>query len=158
MTQYDWQTIFKNKDENELVKIYSGNSTLNFEAEIYAGLELKNRNYDFKKIEQVHKRKTEELKNEIYEFETLDFIHSKYFKELIYNVIGFIALIILLIMEYKNLESIGVYNYYQIIFYIILFSIMIVSAKWKYNLFIKNKEKTIKEKTELLNKITTFKK
>ena len=40
---YNWEKIVKKKDENELLYIYSGNSHLDFEAEIYAGIELKNR-------------------------------------------------------------------------------------------------------------------
>ena len=62
MAGYNWEVIFKNKTEKELIEIYSGKSQLNFEAEIFAGLELKNRDYDFQKIEDIHKRKIEELK------------------------------------------------------------------------------------------------
>jgi len=40
---YNWGKIFKEKDEKELLNIYSSKSLLDYEAEIYAGLELKNR-------------------------------------------------------------------------------------------------------------------
>ena len=41
MSGYDWQTIFKIKDEKELIEIYRGDSHLNFEAKVFAGIELK---------------------------------------------------------------------------------------------------------------------
>ena len=65
MSYYDWQNIFKNKTEKELLKIYSGDSGLNYEAEIHAGLELKNRDFDFATVAQIHNRKVEELKSDI---------------------------------------------------------------------------------------------
>ena len=59
MSGYDWQTIFKIKDEKELIEIYRGDSHLNFEAKVFAGIELKNRNFNFAIIEEIHNRKIE---------------------------------------------------------------------------------------------------
>ena len=154
MAGYDWQTIFKSKSEKELIEIYSGNSQLNFEAEIFAGLELKNRDYDFKKIEQIHKRKTEELRNEISNFETLEFSDSKYFKDFIKHSIGLVVFVIILIAKNKEIEAAGITYYYQFAFYISISLFIVLTARWKFERFKKNKEKTIIEKTELLRKIT----
>jgi hypothetical protein len=155
MAGYDWQTIFKSKSEKELIEIYGGNSQLNFGAEIFAGLELKNRNYDFKKIIEVHKKKTEELRSEISDFETLEFRDSKYFKDFIKHSIGLVVFVIILIAKNKQIEAAGIAYCYQFAFYIIISLFIVLTAKWKFERFKKNKEKTIVEKTELLKKITT---
>lgn len=156
MAGYDWKSIFKSKSEKELIEIYSGNSQLNFEAEIFAGLELKNRNYDFKKLDEILKRKTNELRNEISELETLEFRDSKYFKDFIKHNIGLVILLIFLIAKNKQIETAGISYFYQFAFNIFISLIIILTARWKFERFKKNKEKTIIEKKELLKKITMY--
>lgn len=88
---YNWEKIFKEKDEIELINIYSGNSYLDYEASIYAGLELQIRNYDFGKIKKIHDQKIEELKMSIEEFKQLKYTKTKYFRNQIFNTIGLVA-------------------------------------------------------------------
>ena len=154
MAGYNWEAIFKNKTEKELIEIYSGKSQLNFEAEIFAGLELKNRDYDFQKIEDIHKRKIEELKIEIEDFENLEFRKSKYFRDQIMYGIGIVVLIILLITNQKPIFEKEIYHYYKAAFYLFFTLIAFLTARWNFERFKKNKKKMIIEKTELLNKIT----
>lgn len=154
MAGYNWEAIFKNKTEKELIEIYSGNSQLNFEAEIFAGLELKNRNYDFRKIEDIHKRKIEKLKIEIVEFEKLEFRKSKFFKKQLLYGIGIVIMIILLITNQKPIFEKEKYDQFKAIVYLFIALIAFLTARWNFERFKKNKEKTIIEKKELLNKIS----
>jgi hypothetical protein len=151
---YNWKEIFRNKDEKELIKIYIGDSNLNFEASIYAGLELKERNFDFNQIEEIHKQKVEELKADILEFQNLNFKKSKYFICQLYAGLALIVVIIQITVNYKQFQWDGIYKYYKIIIYIIAFTILLISSKWSFNRFKKNKERIIKEKTELLKQLT----
>jgi len=154
MSGYNWKTIFQSKDEKELLRIYSGESNLNFEAEIYAGAELKNRNFDFNKIIEIHKRKTEELRNEIKDFENLNFRSSMYFRRLIKFGIGFIVTFALLIMNHKQVVGERSSVIYLWVFWCCLFLFPALTAKWNYERFMKEKKTKINEKTELLNIIT----
>ena len=150
---YNWEKIFKEKDEKELVKIYSGNSYLDYEASIYAGLELKNRNFDFQKIEKIHNEKIARLKMEIKDFENLEFIKSKYSSIQLLSVIGLSGLLYSVI---KNKEEIigDNYNFIRILIYGTIALIIILTAKWNFNRFKKNKKKTIEKKVHLLKMIT----
>ncbi len=154
MSAYNWKEIFRSKDEKELIKIYGGDSHLNFEASIFAGLELKERGFDFNQIEQIHKQKVEELKADILEYQNLDFKKSKHFKYQINAGLSLAVLVILMIINHKQFQGDGIYKFYEIIIYVLAFSIVVITSKWNFNRFKKNKEKTIKEKTELLRKLT----
>jgi hypothetical protein len=154
MSAYNWKEIFRSKDEKELIKIYSGDSHLNFEASIFAGLELKERGFDFNHIEQIHKLKVEELKADILEYQNLDFKKSKHFKYQVNAGLSLAVLVILMIINHKQFQGDGIYKFYEIIIYVLAFSIVVITSKWNFNRFKKNKEKTIEEKTELLRKLT----
>lgn len=49
--EYNWQEIFENKSNEELYKIYIGESFLPNEAQQFAKFELESRNFDFNNIE-----------------------------------------------------------------------------------------------------------
>lgn len=150
---YNWEQIFKEKAEQELVKIYSGESHLDFEASIYAGLELKNRKFDFQRIEEIHSRKLVQLKMEIKDFEDQEFIASKYFRSQVLNIIGFSGLIYFLI-KHKD-EIIGDdYIYIRTVIYAIIALIAVLTAKWNFNRFKRNKRKSIEKKISLLRMMT----
>lgn len=151
MADYEWEKIFKNKTEKELINIYSGNSHLSLDAEIYAGLELKNRNYNFQEIERIHKRKVEELKMEISNFENLNFENSKYHK----NQTSYgITLLLLMILTAFSLNTFTEFEYYKLIPQLIISLVGFFGAKWNFKQFKKNKEKSIIERTELLKRIS----
>lgn len=149
MADYNWEEIFKGKTEKELVDIYKGKSFLDFEAEIYAGLELKNRNYDFNKIEQFHIAKEEKLKKEISDFQNLDFKSSGYLKKLIIYSLGIIFVLIVLITNDFNSN----FRFYEALIYLVVFVVSILTSKWSYKRFVRKKEESIKTKIELLNKM-----
>lgn len=150
---YNWEKIFKDKDEKELVTIYSGKSHLNFEATIYAGIELKNRGFDIQKMEIINNGIVLKLKQEISDFEEVDFFKSKYFKK---QFFGVIALLGLFLAFYKNREEIisDEYNFIRIIIYIVILLFGVVTAKWNFNRFKKNKKETISKKENLLKMMT----
>ena len=153
MSDYNWENIFKSKSESELLEIYRGDSHLNYEAEIHAGLELKNRNFDFndEKIKEVHLRKIESLQNELSEFKNLEYKKSDYYKNQKYYFFGIILLIVLLVTN--DINSDNEFHFYKAIIYLATFSVSFLTAKWNYNRFKQNKEKTIKNKTELLKEL-----
>jgi hypothetical protein len=150
--KYNWRQIFKEKDDKELIRIYSGKSHLNYEASVYAGLELKRRNFDFQKIEAIHKNKLNQLENDIREYKDLDFFRTKYFRRLVLNTLALIGFIILF-LKYKEEIVNNQSEYIRIWIYIFALSITIATAKWSYNRFKRDKRKTIEHKTALLNKL-----
>jgi hypothetical protein len=154
MAAYNWKEIFRNKDDKELIKIYSGNSHLNFEASIFAGLELKDRGFDFNQIEEIHRQKVEELKADILEYQNLNFKKSKHFKYQVNAGLALVVLVFLMIINHKQFQGDRIFKFYEIIIYILAFSILVITAKWNFNRFKKNKERTIEEKTVLLNRLT----
>ena len=164
MEGYDWESIFKNKDEKELLKIYCGNSQLDFEAEIYAGIELKHRNYDIIKIENVYQSKIEKLEKEIEKYNDLNYVKSEFYRKQKYYIIGMIVFIYFLIYEYKeisqlflNYENYSIdenLKYFEIIYVIIIALIAFFTAKWRYKYFKKKKKKNLVKKIEILNRFT----
>ena len=152
--KYDWVKIFKEKDEKELIKIYSGNSHLNFEAAIYAGLELKNRGFDFRRIALIHNDKVARLQQEIENYEKLDFIRSKYFRNLLLNIVALSGLLILIIQHGDKFFQ-NDYNIIRLLLYVLIVLFGIATAKWSFNRFKRNKKKNIEKKFNLLNLMTT---
>jgi len=152
MSGYDWETIFKSKTEKELLKIYTGNSHLNFEAQVYAALELKRRDYNFNTIKDFHSSKIESLKNDITEFNNLTFKKSDYYKQQFIYFFGIIIILVYLITSDFKQES--TFTIYKALIYLVIFIFSILTAKWNYNRFRKNKAKKLKEKTELLDKLS----
>lgn len=155
MAGYDWQEIFKNKDDKELIEIYSGNSLLDSEAELFAYLELKYRNFNFDTIETIHRRKIEQLKLDIKETENLSFKESKYYRYQIRGGIGFFAMLLFLFLNRDSLFANPGMKLFEICIYLFIFFGFFVTAKWSFNIFKKGKEEEINMKTELLRKITT---
>jgi len=149
MAGYNWQKIFKAKTEKELIQIYSGESSLNFEAEIYAGLELKNRNFDFQTIDRIHQQKIIQLERDIDECKFLNYTNSKYFRNQLLALIGIFFIIFNLVnREIQNQLDSGIY--YRYLFYIIILLINILIAKLLFERFKRKKHQTIDEKTKLL--------
>ena len=163
MSGYNWQEIFKQKTEKELIQIYSGESSLNFEAEIYAGLELKNRKFDFRIIDQIHHRKINQLQRDLEECKNLKYTNSKYFRNQIIAGAGLLILIYMLINSEIFFSVINNSNqvhaqrdsgkYYEILFYIGLLFITVLSAKWLFVRFKKKKYQNIELKSKLLQKM-----
>jgi amino acid permease len=153
MADYNWEEIFKKKTEKELVDIYIGKSFLDFEAEIYAGLELRNRKYDFSKIEQFHIAKEEKLKKEISDFQNLDFKSSGFLKKQISYFIGIILVLIILITDDFNSN----FRLYKALIYLVIFVVSILTSKWSYRRFVRKKEESIKSRIDLLNKMNMSK-
>jgi len=146
MSEYDWKTIFQSKDEKELINIYSGESNLNSEAEIYAELELKNRNFDPKKIEEIRINKMEKLKLEISDLENSKFTSSEFFKTQINYGIGFaVFLVLALIVKGSSLSESLLYFGSFILLFIFL-------TIWKTERFKKENAVKLTEKTERLRK------
>ena len=164
MTSYDWESIFKSKDEKELLKIFCGNSHLDFEAEIYAGLELKLRNYDFNKIEKVYQSKIEKLENEIKKYNDLNYIKSEFYRKQKYYIIGMIVFIYFLITEYREISQLFLKNknnsidenlrYFEIIYVLIIVLVAFFTAKWRYKYFKKKNKRNLIKKKEILNRLT----
>ena len=46
---YNWEEIFRKKNDKELYKIYIGEQKLNLEAKEYAKRELEKRNFNFER-------------------------------------------------------------------------------------------------------------
>ena len=155
MARYDWRNILKEKDEKELIDIYSGNSLFNTEVEIYAGLELKSRDFDFQTIEQIHKQKFEQLKSDIKEYNDLRYVKSKYFKNQITYSIAFVMLLFMHIYYYNQVRIQGEFKYFQAIIILVIslitifIGIPILTAKWRFERFKKKKKKSIEQRTEL---------
>lgn len=155
MARYDWRNILKDKDEKELIDIYSGNSSLNIEVEIYAGLELKSRDFDFEMIEQIHKKKIEQLRSDIEEYKNLKYVKSKYFKNQITYSIAFVMLLFMHIYYYNQIRIQGGFKYFQAIIILvislitILIGIPILTAKWRFERYKKKMKKSIEQRTEL---------
>ena len=147
---YDWEKIFKEKNNKELLDIYTGDSLLDYEASMYAGLELKIRNYDFNKILKVHNQKIEELEISIENCKNIKFTKSKYFRQQISNTIGLIIVFIILINNAHEFQTLENFNLYKFIFYAVIFIFGILSAKWSYNRYEKEKKEKIEIKTKLL--------
>ncbi len=146
---YDWEEIFKHKDEKELIDIYSEKSHLNYEAGIYDGLELKRRNFDFRKIETIHNTKLAKLQEDIKSYQELNFFETKYFKRLIFATLAFV---VLMMFVYRNKEAIFSerLEHLNIWIYMIALPTTIITAKWSFNHFKKDKKKTIEQKARLL--------
>ena len=157
MTKYDWQSVLKDKDEKELIKIYSGNSPLNIEAECFAGLELKNRGFDFKTIELIHQKKLDQLRSDIEEYKKLKYVNSKYFKNQITYSIAFVILLFMHMYYYNRIRFEGEFQYFQAIIILvislvtILMGIPILTAKWRFERFKKKKMKSIEQRTQLFS-------
>jgi len=147
---YNWEKIFKEKDEKELLRIYAGKSLLDYEAGIYAGLELKKRNFDFKKIEKIHKEKIARLNADIVEYKELKYINSKYFRNQVLEGIGLVGFLILLLSNKNELESTNGYSIYRILLFIAASLVAIALAKWNYNRFKRNKKAIIERKIKLV--------
>lgn len=151
---YNWEKIFTAKDENELIKIYSGGSLLNYEASIYAGLELKKRGFDFELIQDIHRQKVNELKTDIEQLKNIKFINSKYFKN---QVLGGIVIIGIIFFLFNNGLSLYDQNNIQLYRQLIILTITIIgvlTAKWNFTRFKRKREKAIEKKLILLKKIT----
>lgn len=153
MADYNWEEIFKKKTEKELVDIYTGKSVLGFDAEIYAGLELKIRNYDFNKIQEIHNAKVEKLKKEISDFQNLDFKSSGFLKKQIMYFVGIILVLIILITDDLNSN----FRLYKALIYLVIFIVSILTSRWSYKRFVRKKEESIKTKIDLLNKMNLTK-
>lgn len=157
MAKYDWQNIFKEKDETELVNIYSGNSSLNIDAECFAGFELKSRGFDFKTIEPIHQKKLEQLKNDIEDYKKLRYVNSKYFKNQITYSIAFVILLFMHMYYYNRIRFDGAFSYFHaiVILFIslitILMGIPILTAKWRFERFKKRKMKSIELRAQLFS-------
>lgn len=157
MAKHDWRNIFKEKDEKELVNIYSGNSHLNIEAECFAGLELKSRGFDFKTIELIHQKKLEQLKGDIEEYKKLKYVNSKYFKNQITYSIAFVILLFMHIYYYHRIRIGGEYSYVEAIMVLIIslitimMGIPILTAKWRFERFKKKKMRSIDLRTQLFS-------
>ena len=149
MAKHDWHNILKEKDEQELVNIYSGNSHLNIEAECFAGLELKSRGFDYKTIELIHQKKLEQLKSDIEDYKKLKYVSSKYFKNQITYSIAFVLLLFMHIYYYHRIRIDGEFSPFEaiMVLFISLITIMmgipILTAKWR---FAKSANGSIKER------------
>ena len=78
MADYNWQQIFKDKSDEELISIYNGDTSLDFEAEIYAGLELRKRKYNYHIINSIYEQKVIQVKRELEDSHKLNFSRLKY--------------------------------------------------------------------------------
>ncbi len=148
MSSYNWQNIFKSKTDKELVEIFIGNSHLDFEAEIYAGIELRKRNYNFILIQEVYDQKVSSVERDIIESKNLEFRNSKYFRNQILYFIGIILIVFLFISN--DFTSDHHFKLYKALIYLGFLIFSIFTAKWSFNRFKLKKEKTLKEKEALL--------
>jgi hypothetical protein len=148
MSLYNWQNIFKSKSDKELVEIFKGNSNLDFEAEIYAGIELKNRNFDFSLIQEVYNQKVIAFKRDLIESQNLEFRNSEYFRNQIFYLIG--ILLIFSIFVLKGFKFDQQIKSYKALIYLGFLIFSLFTAKWNFNRFKAKKEKTLKQKEELL--------
>lgn len=153
---YNWEKIFNEKDEKELLNIYSGNSHLDFEAQILAGIELYNRNFDFEKIESVHRQIISKLKLNIEQFKRLNYFKSKQFRDQIFNFAGLVFILIVLLNGGDEIKSYDEYKYYKLIISAFVLLITIITAKWNFNRFKRKREDTITQKIELLKKMSKW--
>ena len=157
MAKHDWRNIFKEKDEKELVNIYSGNTHLDIEVECFAGLELKSRDFDFKTIELIHQKKLDQLKSDIEEYKKLKYVNSTYFKNQITYSIAFVILLFMHVYYYHRIRIDAEYSSFQAIMILIisLITIMtgipILTAKWRFERFKKKKMKSIDQRTQLFS-------
>lgn len=150
---YNWEEILRNKTEKELVKSYAGYLYLDVEGEMFAGLELKRRKFNFEEIEQIQIQKQQVLKNEIEEYENSEFNRSKYFKEIFYGILGtFVLLSLDFWLEKGFWNSEKVYNY-KVLVYILPSIISAITAKWRYNYYVKKLKKAIDLKQKTFRKI-----
>jgi hypothetical protein len=153
MSNYNWNEIFKGKDEKELVRIYSGDSHLDFEAEIYAGIELQNRNFDFSMIQQVHKRKTDQLASEIEELEKITFRNSKFYQKQVTSGIGFFFLILFVALNFNHLKTEGMGKIWKAGIYLGVLLFGFLFARWSFQRYLSGKQKRLEEKKVLLAKL-----
>lgn len=153
---YNWEKIFNEKDEKELLNIYSGNSHLDFEAQILAGIELYNRNFDFEKIESVHRQIISKLKLDIEKFKKLNYFKSKQYRDQIFSFVGLVFILIVLLKGWDEIKSYDEYKYYKFIISAFVLLITVISAKWNFNRFKRKKEDTITQKIELLKKMSEW--
>ena len=150
---YNWDKIFRGKTEKELIKSYAGYMSLNVEGEMYAGLELKRRKFNFQDIEHIQIKKDQLLKDQIYEHANSEFSQSKYLKEIFY---GLAVTLVLLVFDYFQAEGLwreGDPNYYPLMIYSIPTFFTAIFAKWRYNLKMKNLKKAIELKKKVFREI-----
>ncbi len=150
MELYNWQTILEKKTDKELVDIFKGNSFLTYEGEIFAGLELKKRNYNPTEIEEIRKIKMSQLNNEMTELNFLTFRKSKFYKRLIYKLL-LVVFSIWLISKFQK-DFIAFLPYYAI-YVIVAFASSIFISILFYKKYKTTTDKNIKIKNELLSKL-----
>ncbi len=150
MGYYNWEEIFKKKTDNELLSIYAGNSHLDFEGCIYAGLELRKRGFDFQKIKKIHDRKIAELKMEIEVHGSISFYRTKYFRNLFFNSIAVASILIAAIFKTNDFHFQNDFQKYK---FWIIFSLSVVSiftVRWSYKRNLRKRSESILRRIELL--------
>lgn len=150
---YNWEEILRSKTEKELIKSYAGYLYLDIEGEMFAGLELKRRKFNFEEIEQIQTQKQKVLKKEIEEYENSEFSQSKYLKEILYGIIGSIVFLGLDFWMEKGFWNVEKIDNYRVLIYIIPTIISAMTAKWRFNMNLRKLKKAINLKQKTFRKI-----
>lgn len=153
MSYYNWEYIFESKDTNELIKIFKGNSLLDYEAEFYAAFELRKRNIHIDNYKEYISIKVDKLKHNIEEQKNFRFVNSKYYKSLIFNGIAVVVFVLILIGNKGDLSGEDNYALIDILFYLMLTIVGGLSGFINYYLYKRDLKKAITRKTELLDRL-----
>lgn len=152
---YDWQKIFQEKESPELVKIYSGDSHLDYEASIFAGLELKKRKYDFNKIQDIHHRKIAELKSDLDGYKNLKYVNSRFFRQQILNIIALAFFMYALLMSPESMGYENKIEFYYALIIIFTTLIAIIGARWSFKRFKRKQKMELEKRARLLQMLTS---
>jgi ABC-type sugar transport system permease subunit len=147
---YNWEVIFKTKTDNELLSIYAGNSHLDFEGRIYAALELKKRDFNFEKIQAIHKKNIANLRNEIESYKTLKFTKTKHFRGLLFTSAFLVSILIAAISNAKAFLFQNIFEQFRFWLIIISSILYVVTARWIYKYQKRKFSEAILHKIELL--------
>ena len=151
---YQWERIFKDKTEKELVQIYRGDSHLDFEAGIYAGLELINRNYDFNRIREIHIQRIQQMEGEVESLRKLKFTNTKYFRNMLLGGIPLLGFAGAILQNPPDLGQMDDYHLFQFLVGGFILLAGVVVPKWTYNRFRRRVEREIARNLTLLQKIS----
>ncbi len=155
MADYDWKNILKTKTDKELLTVYRGDSHVGFEAEIIAGLELKNRNYDKEVIDEIYQQKLKQLDIDKETFNNINYKESKQYKYQINSGIGFVIIAIVLILRYFNIIFTGNFHYLKAYLFLGILFIAFFGTRWYFFNNKKQQQKSITKRTELLKMLST---
>ena len=102
MGYYNWEKIFKEKTDKELLKIFRGDSFLDLEARCYAYYELQRREVTIGNTESIINSIVDSLRLDIIHLNNFEFRHSKQYRAFIISIV--VSAILIIVLAFKGRE------------------------------------------------------